>query len=104
MTAALALAAKAGIKVAVSNPCFELWLLLHHEDCSAHCADCDAVQVRLRKRVPAYDKTRLRFRDFAGGLDQAIALARKLDPTGTDHIRNPSTGVWRLVGAVLEKE
>jgi hypothetical protein len=104
VTAALTVAAKSGINVAVSNPCFELWLLLHREDCAAHCADCDAVLLRLRKRLPAYDKTRLRFRDFADGLEQAIARARKLDPSGTDHTRNPSTGVWRLIGAVLEKE
>src|SRR6185436_2146803 len=36
VTAAVALAGD-DIKLAVSNPCFELWLLLHHEDCAAHC-------------------------------------------------------------------
>jgi hypothetical protein len=104
VTTALAKAEKAGIGVAVSNPCFELWLLLHHDDCSAHCVDCDAVQTKLKKYVPAYDKTRLRFRDFAGGVDQAMTRAKKLDPTGTDHRCNPSTGVWRLVAAVLERQ
>lgn len=104
VTAALIVAANAGINVAVSNPCFELWLLLHHEDCSAHCADCAVVERKLRKQVRSYDKTRLKFRDFAAGLDQAITRAQKLDPTGTAHARNPSTGVWRLVSALLEKE
>ncbi|MEU4238465.1 RloB family protein [Actinoplanes sp. NPDC026619] len=99
VTAALALAKKAGINVAVSDPCFEVWLLLHHEDCSAHCANCGAVERKLRKRVLAYDKARLNFRHFAGGLDQAVERARKLEPG-----RNPSTGVWRLVNAVLERE
>ncbi len=104
VTAALAVAAKAGIDVAVSNPCFEFWLLLHHEDCAAHCANCDAVERKLKKFLPAYDKARLRFRDFADGLDQAITRAKAIDPTGAEHTRNPSTGVWRLVSVLMEKE
>ena len=98
VTAALALAGD-DIRLAISNPCFELWLLLHHEDCTAHCDDCRAVRARLRKHLPTYDKTRLRFGDFAAGVDQAITRAGKL---GADHTRNPSTGVGRLVDAVLE--
>jgi hypothetical protein len=99
VTAALALAGKAGIKMAVSDPCFEVWLLLHHEDCSAHCANCGEVERKLRKRLPDYDKARLRFRDYAGGLARAVERARALERSG-----NPSTGVWRLVNAVLERE
>jgi len=69
--------------------------------CAAHCADCREVHARLRKHLPHYDKTRPRFADFAAGPDQAVRRAEKL---GDDHTRNPSTGVWRLVGAVLEKQ
>jgi len=68
---------------------------------AAHCADCREVHARLRKHLPHYDKTRPRFADFAAGLDQAVRRAEKL---GDDHTRNPSTGVWRLVDAVLEKQ
>jgi len=100
VTAAVALAGD-DIKLAISNPCFELWLVLHHEDCAARCTDCREVHTRLRKHVPRYDKTRPRFADFAAGLDQAVQRAEKL---GDDHTRNPSTGVWRLVDAVLEKQ
>lgn len=42
--------------------------------------------------------------DFAGGLDQAITRAKAIDPTGAEHTRNPSTGVWRLVSVLMEKE
>jgi hypothetical protein len=104
VTAALALAAETGINVAVSNPCFELWLLLHHQDCSGHCANCGVVQTKLKKRLPSYDKTRLRFREFADGLDGATARAQALDPTGLAHTRNPSTGMWRLINTLLEKK
>jgi hypothetical protein len=98
ITAALALAEKLDINVAVSDPCFELWLLLHHESCTAFCPDREAVERRLRKHVPDYDKTALRFRDFAAGLDDAIERARRLESAG-----NPSTGVGRLVSALLER-
>ena len=100
VTAALAAAAKAGISLAVSNPCFELWLLLHHEECRGHCPHCGAVTRRLQKRVPEYNKTRLRFADFANGVESAIERAKALEPTGTDHLRNPSTNVWRLVNVM----
>ncbi|WP_433359384.1 RloB family protein [Actinoplanes sp. CA-142083] len=104
VTVAAAAAKQTGISIAVSNPCFELWLLLHHEDRTAFLSDCGAVTGQLRKHVRNYDKARLRFSDFAGGVDRAIERARKLDPTGNDHTRNPSTSVWRLVGAVLENQ
>lgn len=103
VTTAVTAAAEAGIEVAVSNPCFELWLLLHRETCTAACENCETVMRKLRKRLPAYDKTRLRFEDFAEGVETAIERARRLDPTGKDHVRNPSTGVWRLVSAILEQ-
>jgi len=98
ITAALAAAKRAGINVAVSNPCFEFWLLLHHAHCAAHCADCTAVERRLLKPLPKYDKNNLRIDDFLPGVHDAIARARKLPAGG-----NPSTNVWELVSALLEK-
>jgi hypothetical protein len=32
LDAALALARENGVRLAISNPCFELWLILHHQD------------------------------------------------------------------------
>lgn len=85
------------VRLAISNPCFELWLLLHHADCRAYCAGCADVIRRLRKHLPEYDKSRLNFAHFAAGVGDAVKRARDLDATGSDHNRNPSTGVWRLV-------
>jgi hypothetical protein len=97
LAAAASAAQAAEVELAVSNPCFELWLLLHHERCDSSMACCGDVIARLRKCVPGYDKTRLRFEQFAGGVEQAVSRAAALDATGRDHRRNPSTGVWRLV-------
>jgi hypothetical protein len=90
--------ARRGIELAVSDPCFELWLLLHYEDCTAHLDGYPAAAQRLRKHLPAYDKASLDFRDFVGGVPAAVKRAKGLDPE-----RNPSTGVWRLVERVMEQ-
>jgi hypothetical protein len=91
-------AARHGVELAVSNPCFELWLLLHFEDCTAHLDGYPGAVQRLRRHVPAYDKTRLNFRDLANGVPAAVKRAKGLDPE-----RNPSSGVWRLVERVMEQ-
>lgn len=38
---AVALARKHGIGLAISNPCFELWLVLHHKDFDKFCTTAD---------------------------------------------------------------
>jgi hypothetical protein len=95
-------AQQAGVRLAVSNPCFELWLLLHHAECRSHCTGYADVATRLKKHVPAYDKARLSFGDYAGRVDDAIKRAKDLDPSGAEHHRNPSTNVWRLVEKIME--
>lgn len=90
------------IRLAISNPCFEIWLLLHHADCSAYCAGYPDVERRLKKQVPTYDKANLDFTAFEPGIGEAINRARRLDPTGSDHQRNPSTNVWQLVEKIME--
>jgi hypothetical protein len=49
-----------GIQVALSNPCFELWLLLHFADFPAEdMLTCKEVTHRLRVAAGAYDKTKV---------------------------------------------
>jgi hypothetical protein len=93
---AISAAAKHGIELAISNPCFELWLLLHHSPHNSHLARCDDAIGKLRKHLPAYDKAGLDFGDFVSGVGAAVKRAKELDPG-----RNPSTGVWRLVEKVV---
>lgn len=84
------------IRLAVSCPCFELWLLLHFEECGSELNQKDALR-RLRKHLPDYDKGALRCEDFHQYQADAIRRAEQLESRhGKDH-QNPSTGVWRLV-------
>jgi hypothetical protein len=95
-------ATKLDVRLAVSNPCFELWLLLHHDDCTAEMGDAKRVLQRLARKVPGYQKNELRFADFEKGVNDAVRRAERLDPSGLDHRRDPSSGVWRLVLQMIE--
>jgi hypothetical protein len=97
-------ARRSRIELAVSNPCFELWLLLHHEEHRAHLAGYQDVVVRLKRKVPAYDKCALDFGDYVRGLADAVVRGRALDPESRELHLNPSTGVWRLVEKIMGED
>lgn len=101
--AARRLAAREAVHLAVSNPCFELWLLLHLADHAAHLTAAQAGRL-VRKHLPAYDK-HLRFQDFAAGYPDAVrraeSLGRRVAEAG-DGDGNPSTAVHRLTERIRE--
>jgi hypothetical protein len=101
IAAAVTTAGLVGIELAVSNPCFELWLLLHHEDCRIAMRDCRAVLARLRRHLPMYEKANVDFGDYAKTVSDAVTRAKSLDPTGADHTKNPSSSMWRLVEMIM---
>ena len=89
--------------LALSNPKFEYWLLLHFEDGNdvRTPSDCDT---RLRQHIPAYDKE---MPDNLITLDRikgAIKRARQRDvPAALDWPKNPgATTVYRLVENILK--
>jgi hypothetical protein len=102
-TQALVRAERERINLAVSNPCFELWLILHHFDVSTRLPDAKAALERLKAAVPGYDKTALRFEDFAVGIHDAVRRARELS-SSKGKGPNPSTGMGRLVKLVIAPE
>jgi RloB-like protein len=85
------------INVAISNPCFELWAVLHFQDQRAH-IDRRAVQGLCRLHIPRYEK-RLPCADLLHRYDDALRRAVDLEQwhqlRGTPG-NNPSTGVHRL--------
>ncbi len=73
-----------GISVALSKPCFELWLLLHHADKDAvtELDNAKAVEKCLRNRLGEYNKTRLKREHFpVETVAKAYLQARDLDKT-----------------------
>lgn len=77
---ALKEAMEAGIRTAVSNPCFELWLLLHVREVKEQFANAKEVAAALHAElVGAYDKTNVPAARLLVGLELAITRARTLD-------------------------
>jgi hypothetical protein len=85
-----------GIQTAASTPTFEAWLLLHLTDQRAALMSGTKAEKALKAHLPTWGKGRTRFEDFAQGLQDALERAERLPP-GSD----PSTGVYRLVRAIL---
>lgn len=90
-----------GVNLAVSNPCFEAWLLLHFETCTAWIKDCNTATRLLRRHIPAYQKS-VDFRLLAEGLGIAIERARRLASNAAEPCPNPSSGVWKLAEKIMK--
>jgi hypothetical protein len=102
---AIALARANGIRLAISNPCIELWFLLHFAEQTAYVDRRQAS--RLAKRYTAGGKgltpdTLETLREsFDIARERAIRLEEKHRGDGTLAPGNPSSGVWRLVDSIL---
>ncbi len=93
--------------VAISNPCFELWLLLHFcnfEPVESSCR-CNVVQNQLRAAVGQYQKDNITALPLtsAGVLD-AVDRASKLDSDDTLLPTKPATRVYKLLEILLLRE
>jgi hypothetical protein len=75
------------IHLAISNPCFELWLLLHFQAQTAHIAR-DHLQLHVRKNLPRYEKE-VPYEMLEGNYEEALKRAQDLDLM---HDRNGNTG------------
>ena len=94
-----------GIKLAISNPCFELWVLLHFADQPGRIGRVGLTK-RLKKFLKDYDK-KIDYATLKSGHDQAIRRARTLEKQARelgDPHRNPSTGVHLLVEMITGKK
>lgn len=87
------------IEIAWSNPCFEVWLIIHlREGCPPlqNARDADG---KLGQLLPDWDKRKLNFSDFASTVEIAIERAKRLGNAPDD---NPSTSVGMLVAFLLD--
>jgi hypothetical protein len=66
---AIAEAQVTGISLAVSNPCFEVWLILHFAECTAGISSPRSAVEKLRRHLPDYAKGSLDFGLLVEGLD-----------------------------------
>ncbi len=91
-----------GIQCAVSNPCFELWLILHFKDLHKSLTVDRAVELR-QEHDKSVDKS-VDPELYMDRRDQAATRARRLDAKHTEEERsfpkdNPSSGMYKLLDA-----
>jgi hypothetical protein len=85
------------IRLAISNPCIELWLFLHFGD-NPGMQSRHAMKKLLKKHVPGYDK-HVEYTVYSTGYSQAVSRASKMDTDAmeaNEPHRNPTTGVYEL--------
>lgn len=103
---ARATAEKEAYSLLISNPCFELWYLLHLRYTTAHLPDYDAVKKALEQAgIKDYEKHNDLYEQLSNDTLEAIKRAKRLEthqvengftlPLDID--ANPFTEVYRLV-------
>ncbi len=89
--------------LALSNPKFEFWLLLHFEDGNGIATPREC-STRLEKYLPNYQKAININNITVERIDNAIKRAIKKDkPPCVDWPRNPGTTVYRLVEKIIKE-
>ena len=97
-----------GVQVAFSNPCFELWLVLHRQDQNAY-IDRKAVSRLAQQHKLVVNKAiddraipdLIRLYDDAKKRAMWLDRMHRLNLTQVPD-NNPSTGMWRLVDSIRQ--
>jgi hypothetical protein len=90
--------------VALSNPCFELWLLLHFDETPITPVDCKSVVERLRAAAGGYSKPNGCVAEITvKHVQQAIARAEGGDTAHGLPI-NPATQIYRIVKSMADRQ
>jgi len=95
------------IQLAISNKCFEYWILLHFDESGSPADDCAGVVSRLKKHIPDYDKGLSSYQAIVPNVDLACTRAEKLRKPGivrgeNPEDQNPCTEVYLLVNAIRD--
>jgi RloB-like protein len=103
LSAAIDQARANGIRLAISNPCFELWALLHFADQRAH-IERQHVRLACRQHIPELAKLlpfQVLIERYEQAVDRVRALARWQEQQGRRGA-NPSTDVFLLTERIRE--
>ncbi len=91
------------IRLAISNPCFELWFYLHYRYCDAAVPDGKAMKQLLKKCWPDYKKNAGEFSHLDGLYETAkrhairLRNASHIDRPPSDPVPRPYTDVDELI-------
>jgi len=91
-----------GIRLAISNPSFELWLILHLRESPGMMGRHDILK-ELEKLVPGYNK-HIEFAKFEPGYPEAVKRSKRLGhqaEIARTPGHNPTTNVYELTELIL---
>ncbi|AYD47550.1 RloB family protein [Arachidicoccus soli] len=102
--------------VAVSNPCFEFWLLLHIKDIQEYNEEVlellfknkktgnrNYTETKIVEIVGSYNKTNLKTEDFLPHIDNAVSRAKNLDQPQENYPTKLGSHIYKLIEK-LKKE
>lgn len=103
---------KNNVKVACSNPCFELWIVLHFEFRNTACTRSD-IQKTAQEKINALLPAQKQLKSIADlksisnlydllkdNTETAMKNAKKLEDNEAEH-KNPSSGMFKLLNSML---
>lgn len=103
--------------VAVSNPCFEFWLLLHIKDIQEYNDDelellfknskvgnRNYVETKIIEVAGSYSKKNLRTDDFLPSIDMAVLRAKNLDQPMEDYPSKLGSHIYKLIEKLRKAE
>lgn len=91
-------------QLAISNPCFELWLRMHFTDADFSDINCQALKARLKKELGGYNWSNLNLSLYTReNITQAVMRAKALEgDRDTRWPQFPGTHVFKLVEKLLD--
>ena len=104
--------------IAISNPCFEFWLLLHIKNIEEYSEDellailknkkvtarKNYIDTKLTEILGSYNKTNLNTHAFLPTLDWAVMQAKKLDTPGETYPTKLGSHIYKLIEKIKRKE
>lgn len=102
------IAEKSKIILITSNPCFEIWFLLHFEYSTKQFTSSDDLLSTLRKFDKDYAKNKCNFLIYKNLINEAVKNCKKLDKYHLENsnnsnieFNNPRTDMYKLIEKLL---
>jgi RloB-like protein len=91
-----------GYNLAISNPCFEVWLCLHFQDLDHRDKTCTDFKKRLREILGSYRGNNLDLEKYSSNVPEAIDRAKNLTPPSQEYWpNNLGTHVYKLAESII---
>jgi hypothetical protein len=88
--------------LAISNPCFEVWLYLHIDSISTNFTECKALKKILRQKLGSYNPSKLNLNVYKPNIALAIRRAKDISPDdGSRWPASTGTHVYKIVEKII---